>query len=83
MLRGYIQDNRLEFARLPVLEPHTRDVFLLWLSKALERKDWTGKTEEGRQYRVEAPEDGERCVLECTDGKFTMPAFSIVFEEEA
>ncbi|MCI6885958.1 MAG: TIGR02677 family protein [Lachnospiraceae bacterium] len=82
LLKGYIRDNRLDFALLPVLEPRIRDVFLTWLSKALERKDRTAKTEEGRMYRVEEPETGRRCTVVCTDGSFTMPAFSIVFEDE-
>lgn len=82
LLKGYIEGDRLDFASLPVLEPYIRDVFLKWLSKALERKERSAKTEEGKQYHVEEPEDGARCVVECTDGRFTMPAFSIVFEEE-
>lgn len=83
LVKGYIRGNRLDFASLPVLEPRIRDVFLTWLSKALERKDRTAKTEDGRIYHVEEPGRGERCTVECTDGCFTMPAFSIVFEDEA
>lgn len=82
LLRSYIRENRLDFAELPVLEPHTRDVFLGWLSKALERREWSAKTEDGRLYRVEEPEPGRQCVVECTDGSFRMPAFAIVFEDE-
>lgn len=82
LLRSYIKGNRLDFSQLPVLEPHTRDVFLLWLSKALERKDWCAKTEDGQYYRVVEEEPGKRCVVTCTDGTFLMPAFSIVFEDE-
>lgn len=37
LLQEYIKDGRLIFAELPVLEPYVRDVFLLWLSKALEK----------------------------------------------
>ncbi len=83
LVKGYIRGDRLDFASLPVLEPRIRDVFLTWLSKALERKDRTAKTEDGRMYHVEEPGRGERCTVECTDGCFTMPAFSIVFEDEA
>lgn len=82
LLKSYISGNRLDFANLPVLEPHTRDVFLSWLSKALEKKEWSAKTEEGRPYHVEEAAPGTRCVVECTDGSFAMPAFSIIFEEE-
>ena len=83
LVKGYIRGDRLDFASLPVLEPRIRDVFLTWLSKALERKDRTAKTEDGRMYHVEEPGRGERCTVECTDGCFSMPAFSIVFEDEA
>lgn len=82
ILNGYMKGNNLEFASLPELTPHVRDVFLTWLSKALERKDLRAKTEEGRAYFIEKPEDGAVCVLECTDGRFRMPAYRIVFEDE-
>ena len=79
LLDSYIRDGRLEFARLPVIEPQIRDIFLLWLSKALEREDGTAKTEDGRTYHIEGNR-GETCVVHCTDGEFTMPAFSICFD---
>lgn len=82
MLQGYIRENRLEFSELPVLEPSIRDVFLLWLSKALEHKNRTAKTEEGREYHIEE-EAGNICVLHCTDGEFTMPKYTLVFSEES
>lgn len=80
LLDSYIKDNRLEFAELPVIEPQIRDVFLVWLSKALEREDETAKTEDGRTYHLEGNRE-ETCVVKCTDGEFTMPAFSICFED--
>ena len=81
LLQEYIKDGRLIFAELPVLEPYMRDVFLLWLSKALENKSRTAKTEDGLYYTVEEREPGKRCVLQCTDGTFSMPVFTIIFEE--
>lgn len=80
LLNSYIKDNRLEFAKLPVIEPQIRDVFLLWLSKALEREDETAKTEDGRTYHLEGDRN-KTCVVECTDGCFTMPAFAICFHD--
>lgn len=80
LLDSYIQDNRLEFASLPVIEPQIRDTFLLWLSKALEHADERAKTEDGRAYHLEGNRE-ETCVLECTDGSFEMPAFVICFED--
>ncbi len=81
LLKSYIHDGRLEFAKLPVIEPHVRDMFLLWLSKALERKDYCAKTEDGQIYYIEQGNVEEYCVLKCTDGEFQMPAYTMVFEE--
>ncbi|MEG0355253.1 MAG: TIGR02677 family protein [Lachnospiraceae bacterium] len=82
LLQSYISGNRLDFATLPVLEPQVRDVFLAWLSKALENKEYKAKTQEGRIYHIEKGETGESCTLSCTDGTFRMPAYVLVFEEE-
>lgn len=64
-----------------MIEPHVRDVFLLWLSKALERKNHRAKTEDGQVYYIEQADVKEYCTLECTDGTFQMPAYTIVFED--
>lgn len=81
LLRSYIHNGRLDFAELPVIEPYVRDMFLLWLSKALERKDHRAKTEDGQIYYIEQTDIKEYCTLECTDGTFQMPAYVIVFED--
>lgn len=81
LLDSYIEENCLEFSRLPVLEPFVRDIFLTWLSKALERRDFTSQTEDGRMYTVERAGDGF-CTLRCTDGDFIMPAYRIKFKEK-
>ena len=44
LLDSYVKGNRLEFATLPEIEPYVRDTFLMWLSKALERKEQKAKT---------------------------------------
>lgn len=82
LLKSYIKDNCLEFASLPEIEPQVRDIFLLWLSKALERKDHRAKTEEGQIYYIEQADVQEYCTLNCTDGTFQMPAYTMIFEEE-
>ncbi len=82
LLKGYIQNGRLDFAALPVIEPYVRDRFLLWLSKVLERKEHRAKTEDGQIYYLETAAPAEYCTLECTDGTFLMPAYTLVFENE-
>lgn len=81
LLSQYIKSGKLEFARLPEIEPHVRDVFLTWLSKALENKSMRGKTEDGVPYRVEPPKNKEMCAVRAEDGVFYMPAYAIIFEE--
>lgn len=80
LLKSYIKNNRLEFASLPEIEPHVRDTFLTWLSKGLENKSRRAKTEEGQVFTIVLEEPGKTCVLNCTDGSFRMPAYTIIFE---
>lgn len=82
LLESYIQDDRLDFAVLPEIQPQVRDVFLTWLSKGLENKDRIAKTEDGRKYRIEESNPGETCILQCSDGTFRMPTYVIIFESE-
>ena len=63
------------------LTPEIRDRFLTWLARGLEGNETIAKTEDGKLYHIEKPEDGKRCILHCTDGDFDMPAYVIVFEE--
>ena len=80
LLKSYIKNNRVEFAALPEIEPQVRDIFLLWLSKALENKDFRGKTEDGQVYFIELPHTKERCMVRASDGVLEMPAYTIRFE---
>ena len=82
LLKSYIKDGRLEFATLPELTPEVRDVFLTWLSKGLENKNYCAKTEDGQKYHIEPEKPESTCTLNCTDGVFKMPSYSIIFEEE-
>ena len=66
----------------PEIEPHVRDVFLLWLSKALENKHFRGKTESGEIYYIENADTKEICMLHAKDGILQMPAYTIRFEEK-
>ena len=76
------QDGRIDFARLPVIEPRVREILLKWLSDALEDADCCAKTDDGRQYYLDMSHAKEKCVVHCEDGSFTMPVLSIVFQEE-
>ena len=80
LLRSYIRDNRIDFKNLSGIEPHVRDVFIAWLSKALEQKDLRGKTQDGQKYYIENGDTKERCMLKSSDGVLEMPAYVIKFE---
>lgn len=82
LLKSYIRDDRLDFSALPEIEPHVRDVFLVWLSKALENKSFRGKTEDGQIYYIENADTKEVCLLRSPDGVLQMPAYTIRFEEK-
>ena len=74
--------GRIDFAELPVLEPRIREILLKWLSDAMEDADFTARTDDGRRYVLDRTHAGEKCVVHCEDGNFTMPRMAIVFQEE-
>ena len=76
------KDGKIDFAELPVIEPRMREILLKWLSDGLEDMEYVSRTEEGRKYKIEVPQKGEKCILHCEDGNLTMPRFVIAFEEE-
>lgn len=82
LLNQYIRGGRLEFRELEGLTPEIRDIFLSWLSKALENQQFQGKTEDGRGFYVENPNQQETCDLTCLDGVFRMPAYTLVFDRQ-
>ncbi|QSZ27786.1 TIGR02677 family protein [Aceticella autotrophica] len=71
--------NRICIKDLPIVKPFVRAALLKWIGKAMGRNGKTGKTEDGRTYRVHIPKDGERAILRCTDGNLDMPAIVIEF----
>ena len=76
------KNGRIDFAELPVLEPRIREILLKWLSDAMEDADFTARTDDGRRYVLDRTHAGEKCVVHCEDGNFTMPRMAIVFQEE-
>ena len=76
------KNGRIDFAELPVLEPRIREILLKWLSDAMEDADFTARTDDGRRYVLDRTNAGEKCVVHCEDGNFTMPRMAIVFQEE-
>ena len=76
------KNGRIDFAELPILEPRIREILLKWLSDAMEDTDFTARTDDGRRYVLDRSRMGEKCIVHCEDGNFTMPRMAIVFQEE-
>ena len=82
-LQRLIQKGRLDFALLEkeeVVTPEIRTSLLNWIVKANANASKHARTEYGQSYRLTCP-SGQTCVLHCTDGDLTMPAYCLVFEE--
>lgn len=82
MMEDFIQNDRILFANLPVINTQVRNILLRWLSKALENEKARAKTEDGKSYYIANPKEQENCVVQCEDGAFWMPAFEMVFGED-
>lgn len=81
LLESYIEDDSLDFATLPLLEPETRNILLIWLAKGLESPEGA-KTEFGGLFTIDRSRTDETCVLKCSDGEFHMPHYRIIFRKE-
>ncbi|MGN0415267.1 MAG: TIGR02677 family protein [Agathobacter sp.] len=82
-LRELEKDGRIDFASLPVIDAHIREILLKWISDAMEDPLGTSRTEDGRRFQLDMTRRKERCVVHCEDGNFTMPKLALVFQEEA
>ena len=76
----YIQDNKIIFKNLPVIDASIRKTLLQWLAKALSTKENTTKVEIGKKIRVSKMND-EPIVLQSIDGDLVMPNFEIQIVE--
>ena len=73
----------IDFAELPVIEARVREILLKWLSDAMENPSFQARTEDGRHFKLNKSLVGEKCVVHCEDGNFTMPHMVIEFLEDA
>lgn len=79
IIQNYIQNQVIDFQKLPKIEAHTRKTLLNWLSKGLADKDLKSRTEWGQYFTVDT-ENTEICLLKCEDGDLEMPAYRLIFE---
>ena len=80
ILREIVNGNEIDFESLGNIEPHIRNTLLKWVAKGNSSKSRRAKTDEGASFELVHPEDGRKCTLECSDGKFITPAYKIRFE---
>ena len=81
VMDSYIDNQRIHFSQLPRIPSHVRVTLLKWIGKATVSAEKTGKTEDGRTFRLIEPVNEERCVLQSEDGDLQMPAYVIEFDE--
>ena len=80
-LQRLIRNGRLDFASVQEpISPQARQTLLSWVVKANANASKRARTEYGQIYTITCPQ-GKTCVLPCTDGNLTMPAYCLVFEE--
>lgn len=81
LIRSYINNNCINFEKLPQITSYTRKILLTWLSRGLSNKHHRARTEWGDYYMIDTS-NKKICIIQCDDGQFTMPAFKIIFESE-
>ena len=80
LVMRYIKDGRLDLTAITDVVPDTaRITFLQWISQANMNDKKIGRTEYGQEFRLVRKEG--TCVLNCEDGKLTMPAYVLEFEK--
>ncbi len=80
VMDSYINNDIIELSKLPVIPSHVRITLLKWIGKATSAPDNTGKTEDGKEFKLIKPIYGKRCTLKCEDGNLQMPAYKIKFK---
>lgn len=79
-LDRYIQKGLLDLAAIDEeISPEIRQCFLRWIVKANANESKRARTEYGQSYTLSCPV-GKTCVLHCTDGDLTMPAYCLEFD---
>ncbi|MDD2972873.1 MAG: TIGR02677 family protein [Lachnospiraceae bacterium] len=77
----YIRDYRLDFSRIDEVVPEiAKNIFLQWIAQASISSEKKGRTEYGQEFYLKQGEGN--CVLKCSDGNLTMPAYILEFKHE-
>ena len=77
----YIKENKLDFSKIDEVVPETaKNIFLRWIAQASLNSEKRGRTEYGQEFQLKKEEGS--CILRCSDGNLTMPAFIFEFRDE-
>lgn len=79
IMESLIVDNTIDFKKLPILKGFQRHTLLRWISRANGNREKTGKTEYGRDFRLEIGDKNKLITIICEDGEFKMPECIIKF----
>lgn len=80
LINKYIKDGEINFEKLGFINQYVRTTMLSWLSDALISDNFTSKNENGKVITVINPEENRKCIINCEDGNFEMPAFILKVE---
>lgn len=82
LIEKLIDEGNIKFGELKEITKNQRKILLRWLSKARNNKNFKGKTEYGKQYKISNPFESEYIILKCEDGEFKMPNYTLSFDME-
>lgn len=82
IILSYTQTGKIDFKTLGTLPSNVRSTLVRWLTKAINSQQNETVTEHGKRVKIENPNVKERCTLVCEDGRFNMPAYVLVIEDE-
>lgn len=80
LINKYIIDGEINFEKLGFINQYVRTSMLSWLSDALISDNFTSKNENGKIITVVNPKEKRKCIINCEDGNFEMPAFVLKVE---
>lgn len=80
LINKYIVDGEIKFENLGFINQYVRTTLLSWLSDALISDNYTSKNENGKIIRIANPKEDTKCIINCEDGDFEMPAFVLKIE---
>lgn len=80
LINKYIKNGEINFKSLGFINQYIRTTLLTWLSDALISDNFTSKNENGKIITVKNPDEKKKCIINCEDGDFEMPAFILEVE---